>query len=302
MSPSGVAWPEGARTAVLITVNFDAELFWLRLDPSVIERPKTRSIGEYGGRRGASRVLDVLRASDVRSTWFVSSDIVPQYRRVLERVVEEGHCVASRGPGLVDFFHAPSDVQRLALESSSAVLEELVGAPPDGFRPPGEVSDEIATLLAETGYRWASITRGDDRPLYLVPVNAERLPIVDVTRSWDLDDTSRFLFNYGPAYPKGQSRIAAYAQVLADWKAEFDAIYELGLSFTLSLEPQAIGTPGRIGLLEELLAHISERPGVWFATGAMMEQWWRRHGTADGTEPEAIRRAARASLQTFEQP
>ncbi len=45
---SGVAWKGGAKCAVMVTVNLDAEFFWLALSPDCINRPKPMSMGQYG--------------------------------------------------------------------------------------------------------------------------------------------------------------------------------------------------------------------------------------------------------------
>ena len=295
--PAEIRWPNGARAAVVITVQFDAELFWLRLDPSVAQRASTRSIGEAGALRGAPRVLGALRAAGVISTWFVCSDLAARYRGVLEAVAADGHCIASRGPGLVDFAASTPGEQRAALESSRETLQHFLGTAPTGFRPPGDVTDETVELLLETGYRWSSISRGDDRPIFLSGSDVrDQDAIVDIPRSWDLDDTSRFLFNYGPAYPRGQSRIAPYSAVLHDWTTELDAIAELGRCYVLTLDPQSIGSAGRIAILEELLDHITARTDIWVTTGDAMEQWWRSTAAMAQWPPENIRRRERERL------
>ena len=173
----------------------------------------------------------------------------------------------------------------------------MVGVAPTGFRPPGDVTEETVDLLLETGHRWSSITRGDDRPLFL-PGGADgnRDAIVDIPRSWDLDDASRFLFNYDPPFPKGQGRIASYRAVAEDWITEFDAIVEFGRCFVLTLDPQSIGTAGRIGLLEEVLDHIAERPDVWVTTGDGIDAWWRSAVAEEEWPPEGIRRRERERL------
>ena len=48
--------PQGKRCAALITVNLDAEYFWLQLDPAAKEMPKTLSMGQYGMLRGVEDV------------------------------------------------------------------------------------------------------------------------------------------------------------------------------------------------------------------------------------------------------
>ena len=55
-----IVWPHGARCAVMLTFDLDAEFVWMDMDKTVADRPKTRSIGEYGPRRGVARILRVL--------------------------------------------------------------------------------------------------------------------------------------------------------------------------------------------------------------------------------------------------
>ena len=33
-------WPEGKTCAAMVTINLNAELFWLQLDPSCVNMPK----------------------------------------------------------------------------------------------------------------------------------------------------------------------------------------------------------------------------------------------------------------------
>jgi hypothetical protein len=59
------------RGQVALGFELDADLFWLSLDPTATDRPKTLSLGRYAITRGVDRVLDVLAEADVRSTWWV---------------------------------------------------------------------------------------------------------------------------------------------------------------------------------------------------------------------------------------
>src|SRR5262249_48208357 len=102
--------------------------------------------------------------------------------------------------------------------------------------------------------------------------------VVELPMHWELDDFPYFMFNYTPPFPAGQGRIASYSQVLNTWKTEFNGYYDLGLCFVLVLHPETIGTPGRVQLLEELIEHMRSKPGVWFATGAEVSEWWRTLG------------------------
>ncbi len=55
-----IAWPGGVQAAAMISIELDAELIWLELDPTNIDRPKTLSMGTYGMQRGIYRMLSAL--------------------------------------------------------------------------------------------------------------------------------------------------------------------------------------------------------------------------------------------------
>ncbi|WP_324825925.1 hypothetical protein [Sinanaerobacter sp. ZZT-01] len=61
--------------------------------------------------------------------------------------------------------------------------------------------------------------------------------------------------------------------VLNNWKDEFYGYYHYGLCYVLQIDPQTIGNPGRIGILEELFEYMSKFEDIWFATGKEMTGW-----------------------------
>jgi hypothetical protein len=57
----------------------------------------------------------------------------------------------------------------------------------------------------------------------------------------------------------------------------------------LRLHPEIIATPGRIGVLRELLAGIQRHEDVWIATGAEVARWWAESATAaTGDHPASV--------------
>ena len=50
------------------------------------------------------------------------------------------------------------------------------------------------------------------------------------------------------------------------FRREFDAAYEEGGLFLLTMHPHVIGYRSRMFILEELIRHMKSLPGVWFAT------------------------------------
>jgi peptidoglycan/xylan/chitin deacetylase (PgdA/CDA1 family) len=274
-----VIWPNGARCAVMLSFDFDAELVWADMDPSVNERLGVRSNGEYGATRGVQRCLDVLSAHSLTCSWMVPGLNIVNYPRQMKAIAERGHEIGNHGWAHENFGHRTLEQQRELLLRTNDAIEQLTGSQPAGFRAPaGELTGDTLRLLTTLGFRWSSSTRSDDRPLF-IEVDEKPTDMVEIPGHWELDDFPFFMFNRSePAFPAGQSRIASYDGVLDNWKAEFDAYYEAGLCYVIMFHPQAIGTPGRIQLLEELIEYIKAKEGVWFATGMEIADWWRAHG------------------------
>lgn len=276
-------WPGGASAAVLITVEHDAEFLWYRLDPSVRIRQKTKSLGEYGPRRGVRRVLDTLERHGMPSTWFVPGAVAETHPDSVRAVSEAGHEIGARGWELESFSTLSPAEQEAALDRGAHALETVTGTRPLGFRGFDDVKTDTSELLLRKGYRWTSLLRGDDRPSYLGGDFSAARGLVDLPAPWELTDLPYFAFNYSPSYPTGQGRVAPYARVLADWKREFDAYRKHGGLYVLTVEPQSIGKPGRISILDELLDHIGRCDDVWVATAGQIAEHWR--ATVPGNDP-----------------
>ena len=59
-------WPDGKKCAAMLTINLNAELFWLQIDPSCKDMPKTLSLGQYGMTRGVDRILSILKERGIK--------------------------------------------------------------------------------------------------------------------------------------------------------------------------------------------------------------------------------------------
>lgn len=259
-------WPEGKSCAVMITVNLNAELFWLQLDPSCSNKPKTLSLGQYGMTRGVRRVLDVLKKRDLHATFFVPGWVAEQYPDQVRAIKDEGHEIGAMGYHHENMALFSEEDQETAIANGIASIEKICNVRPKGFRSPeGELTIETLRIAKKLGLEYSSNLSDDDRPYRKDLGGGESL--FEIPIHWVNYDLPYFAFNYHPAFPAGQGRIAGYSGVLSNWMDEFDGCREYGLCYVLQLDPATIGAPGRIGLLEELLEHMEQVEDVWFATG-----------------------------------
>ena len=72
--------------------------------------------------------------------------------------------------------------------------------------------------IQKYGMHYSSNLCDDDRPYQKDLENGETL--LEIPIHWDNYDLPYFAFNYHPAFPKGQGRIANYTGVINNWKED----------------------------------------------------------------------------------
>lgn len=262
-------WPENRQCAAMITVNLNAELFWLQLDPACANMPKTLSLGQYGMTRGVDRILDILEEKGLKATFFTPGWVAENYPDKIREIKSRGHEIGAMGYKHENMALLPEAEQDLAMKKSVEAIEAVCGVKPMGFRSPeGELTLDTLRAAKKYGMVYSSNLCDDDRPYYKDLGAGEG--ILEIPIHWVNYDLPYFAFNYHPAFPAGQGRIAGYTGVLSNWKDEFKGCHEYGLCYVLQLDPAAIGAPGRIGMLEELVDYINSLGNVWWASGTEM--------------------------------
>jgi hypothetical protein len=117
-----------------------------------------------------------------------------------------------------------------------------------------------------------------DEDCYELLLNGVPTGIVELPVEWVRDDAvylamDRF-HSIRPFMPP--------SEVLAIFLREFDAAYEDGGIFQLTMHPHIIGYRSRIWIVEELIRHALSRPGVWFATHREVVDWAKIHAHSAG--------------------
>jgi len=274
----GVAWPDGAQCAVMLTFDVDAETIWVNGNAGYAGADDwlgSVSLGRYGPRRAVPRLLRLLDRQGVRATFFVPGWVVEHYPAVMREVLAAGHELAHHGYFHERFFDRSPAEQRHILEKSRRIFQDVLGIDGVGFRTPsGDFSKETPRLLDGMGFHYTSSMRGSDRP-YRTVIDGRPTDLIEIPARWELDDFVMFGYNGFPADPRGQDRISGYRQTFDNWRREFDGYHRLGLCFVLMTHPQVIGKPGRALLLDEFIGYTKAAGGVWFATGREIADWWR---------------------------
>jgi peptidoglycan/xylan/chitin deacetylase (PgdA/CDA1 family) len=260
------SWPGGARVAVLLSFDVDNETVQGLRTGTVSIGPLSQ--GEYGHRVALPRVLALLEAENVPATFFF-----PAWS--LKLAPEQADLIQAPGlheigvHGWIHELNTALDAEteaRLVRQATDAI-EAIIGERPVGYRAPSwNHSPSTLRIIREMGFIYESSLMADDRPYELVQ-DGEPTGIVELPVEWILDDAP--LLN-----PQGQ-RYMNPRDVLQVWIDEFDKAWEEETMFLLTMHPHVIGHRSRIVVLEELIAHIKTKDGVWFGTHADAARWVR---------------------------
>jgi peptidoglycan/xylan/chitin deacetylase (PgdA/CDA1 family) len=250
------SWPNGARVAVLLSFDVDNETIALRYgEPTV----GALSQGEYGARVALQRVVDALDRYEIPASFFIPGvglQLNPQQADVIRQ--SGRHEFAVHG-----WIHELNSSLGYEEEKALVVralnyLEEVTGERPVGYRAPSwNFSPNTLRIIRELDFLYDSSLMADDRP-YEILANGEPTGIVELPVEWILDDAP-------VVNPRGAS-YSAPRDVLQVYIDEFDRAYEEGTMFLLTMHPHYIGHRSRMVILEGLIDHIRQKPGVWFAT------------------------------------
>ena len=247
----GWGYPDGVRLAVNFTIDFDAQLNRRVLG----EPPMELAQGEFGGRTGIWRLLDLFDRQGIGLTLFTPGRIAELYPASLREAARCGFEIANhmwehRVP-------AEPELEWAHLRKTTDALEAL-----GGRRPVGSRSRHRLASLARDGYLYTSNGAADEIPYY---VSDGETTLLNLPFHYALDDAMYFHFGWLASENAGQ-RLVDCDTVHDIWLAHFDRLYAEGRYMNICLHDFVSGRGLRIMMLERLIAEMRRRPGVWFPT------------------------------------
>lgn len=292
-------WPDGARIAVQIVLNYEeggennilhgdaASEAFLSEITGAAPWPGQRhwnmeSIYEYGSRAGFWRVHDLL--ADLPVTVYGVATALARAPEQLAAMKAAGWEIASHGLKWIEHKDMSAEEERAQIREAIRLHSEVVGAPPRGWYT-GRCSMNTVALAAEEGdFAYIADSYADDLP-YWVRVGGKDQLIVPYTM--DCNDM-RFAIQAG--FTNGDQ----FESYLRD---SFDMLYAEGLAgapkmLSIGLHCRLAGRPGRAMALKRALAHFGKHEGVWFATRQQIaEHWARTHPPVPGPRPSEMDKA-----------
>ena len=280
-----IEWPDGARIAVSIAVQFQegAERTPLEGDPDpepategIFGEPGRRdyfveSFWEYGSRRGIWRILDTLHKYDVKATFFCCGQALERNLQAAAEIAASGHEVAGHGYRHVESYDLAEDEEADQIRRCVESVESATGQRPVGWLSRAPSDRTLRLLLDEGGFIYHSDAYGDDLPYFDIDGDRRLLAVpytLEVTdaKFWTLPTFAGF------------TQPDHFFNVM---KASFDRLYVEGAEnpqmMSVGLHPRISGRPSRARQLGKFLEYARGFEGVWFARRADIATWWLRH-------------------------
>jgi peptidoglycan/xylan/chitin deacetylase (PgdA/CDA1 family) len=264
-------WKDGARCAVAFSFDSDHETNELREAGESIGR---LSQGQYGYRQGVPRILKILEKYSVPASFYVPAVTALLYPDEQRRVVAEGHEVAIHGWIHERNSELPLEAERELQLRSCDVLERITKQRPVGIRTPSwDFSPNTLAITKEMGLIYDSSLMADV-DCYELEMNGKATGVVELPVEWIRDDAVYFNMNrFASLRP-----YTPPADVFDIFRREFEAAWDEGGVFQLTMHPHISGYRSRVWILEELIRHIRARGDAWFATHADIVRYAKANG------------------------
>jgi len=278
-NPPCAKWPNGARIAVQIVLNYEegGENNILHGDPAseaflseivgAAAWPDQRhanmeSIYEYGARAGFWRLHRMLNHLPV--TVYGVATALARAPEQVKAMKSAGWEIASHGLKWVEHKDMPEAEERAQIAQAIALHTEVVGSRPRGWYTGRSSENTIHLAAEEGGFKYVADSYADDLPYWSEFGDIDQL-IVPYTL--DCNDM-RF------ATPQGFN---AGSQFLDYLKATFDELYaEEGRMMSIGLHCRLVGRPGRAQALRQFIDYAQGHADVWFATREEIADHWAK--------------------------
>lgn len=250
------SWPNGARVAVALSFDVDNESYLLAAGQT---SPTTLSAADFGAQSGLPRILALLDKYQVPASFFIPAVSALLHPEMIPAIQKSGrneigvHGWIHESPAAIN---DAVEEERL-LNQAIDYLTKATGKRPVGYRAPGwAFSQYTLGLIRKAGFLYDSSLQAMDEP-YEIVSNGQPTGMVELAIDWTLTETP--YLGRGGTMPSPELLYQLY-------KDEFDGAYQERTMFVLTLHPHVTGHRAPIRHLDQFIAYMKSKPGVWFAT------------------------------------
>ena len=258
------------RLTVALTFDHDSISDGVRRGDS----PVKMSHAEFGVRVGAPRILELLAAHGIVSTWFVPGHTLVTFPESTAAILAGGHEIGCHGWFHEDAAQLAAGEERAMVERCATAVAGATGERPRGWRAPyWSLGRRSLEIIEAAGFAYDSSLMADDYRLYRVRHGdrhsvkkgsrfGPESSLVEAPVSWALDDWPHF----EPSASGDRDGLSAPSKVLEIWTEElrYAHAHAPGGLLTITMHPECIGRGHRMAMLERFIDTALALDGVVF--------------------------------------
>ena len=284
-SPPDPKWPNGARLALNIVLNYEEGS-----EPSVhddgysetglTEVPASdvkgrdlaaESMFEYGSRVGFWRIMRLMQERNLPMTIFGCALALERHPPAAAAIRQAGFDVCCHGWRWIKHYELDEATEREHIRRAVESLTKTVGERPAGwYCRYGPSVNTRRLLVEEGGFLYDSDAYNDELP-YWVRVGGTPQLIVPYSMT---NNDSKFMRN-------GMTHADQFFSLCRD---AFDMLYEEGRArpkmMSVGLHMRITGHPARATALARFLDHVMKHRDVWVCRRIDIARHWRTHHPA----------------------
>jgi peptidoglycan/xylan/chitin deacetylase (PgdA/CDA1 family) len=271
-SEKNAFWPDGARLAVAVSMQFEAGGQPISGAPGPVSDPiepgypdlPQNSFYDYGVREGIPRLLDLFDRHGIKVTSFMIGEAVDKAPEVAREIVRRGHEAAAHGRRWAYQYLLEPEEEREWIAASVRSIVNATGRMPRGYNNYWmRGSIHTLELLQELGFVYHIDDLSADEPFIQ---HVRGAPFVTVPYTVHMNDLASFDFaGFSPA---------DYEQQLLD---EFEQLHEEGGTrrrmMSISLHDRISGHASRVRVLDRFLTWARQQPNIWWARRDQIADW-----------------------------
>jgi len=269
MRPAPLIWPNDAKIAVSFFVAFEAFDKSSQYRRSEGGKPDYASLayGEYGGKAGIWRIMDVFARHGVTGTIDTNGRIAELFPDALQQLHDAGHEIVGHGwVNDMPLISLEAQQERALIRRTLDALAAVTGKRPVGWVSPGHrINEYTFEHFVEEGIYWTGDLPGPDIPEHRM---IKGKPLVVMPRLGYANDLSLIFKAKNPARVYFDS-----------FKAAFDCLYAEGEAGSPKLIDALVhahigGRPNIIGVFEECVRYAKSFKDVWFCTKGEIAKYY----------------------------
>jgi peptidoglycan/xylan/chitin deacetylase (PgdA/CDA1 family) len=280
-TPAHAGWPAGVRVPIVISVHHQSEEAAVVFDDGRPD-PFDYSERQYGGRRGAWRLLEVMDKHALKGTWIICGATAEKYPAISREVARAGHSLAGHTYEHEMMCNYPPEEDLALIRKTVQVFEDVLGQRIRGWRTCFASYHTLDLLLEHFDFVWDASIWNDDLP-YLIEGHGKTILEIPFHAYGDAALAVQ-ITNPAPATPYCTWHTNTPRFIFNTLKAQFDALYERSarapVLMPLSVHDFIMGRPSRAKPLDDFIAYAKQFEGVVFATHDQICEWWGRNYAA----------------------